>query len=150
MPYSDNFNLKWRSMFVSKSLPWFHKTVRKIFFWRFRGSLFLYISFNMSLCLILDLDDPSLSVIHDKYLTCLRTFTKKHFPNQPNRVEELLVRLPEVSSLRWNEYLWFHDLISLEMFYSKIIWIIVFIIFHRSRKLPLFCWSPKCFTCHSY
>jgi hypothetical protein len=43
-----------------------------------------------------DLDDPSLCVIHDKYLTCLRTFTKKHFPSQPNRVEELLVRLPEV------------------------------------------------------
>ena len=113
MPYSDNFNLKWRSMFVSKSLPWFHKTVRKSFkinknerdcnSW----SLFL-ISFNKSFCLILDLDDPSLSVIHDKYLTCLRTFTKKHFPNQPNRVEELLVRLPEVSSLSWNEYLWCH------------------------------------------
>ena len=56
-----------------------------------------WISVNKSFCLILDLDDPSLSVIHDKYLTCLRTFTKKHFPNQPNRVEELLVRLPEVS-----------------------------------------------------
>ena len=72
-------------------------------------SLF-WISVNNSFCLILDLDDPSLSVIHDKYLTCLRTFTKKHFPNQPNRVEELLVRLPEVSSLSWNEYLWFHGL----------------------------------------
>ena len=60
--------------------------------------VFFNISFNKSFCLILDLDDPSLSVIHDKYLTCLRTFTKKHFPNQPNRVEELLVRLPEVSS----------------------------------------------------
>ena len=36
------------------------------------------------------------------------------------------------------------------MFYPNIIWIIVFIFFHRSRKLPLFCWSPKCFTCHSY
>ena len=61
--------------------------------------VFFCISVNKSFCLILDLDDPSLSVIHDKYLTCLRTFTKKHFPNQPNRVEELLVRLPEVSSL---------------------------------------------------
>jgi hypothetical protein len=28
----------------------------------------------------------------------LRTFTRKHFPNQPNRVEDLLVRLPEVST----------------------------------------------------
>ena len=71
-------------------------------------SLF-WISVNNSFCLILDLDDPSLSVIHDKYLTCLRTFTKKHFPNQPNRVEELLVRLPEVSSLSWNEYIWLNS-----------------------------------------
>ena len=43
------------------------------------------------------MDNPTLDVIHEKYLTCLRTFAKKHFPNQPNRVEELLVRLPEVS-----------------------------------------------------
>jgi len=43
-----------------------------------------------------DMDNPTLDVIHEKYLTCLRTFAKKHFPNQPNRVEELLVRLPEV------------------------------------------------------
>ena len=42
------------------------------------------------------MDNPTLDVIHEKYLTCLRTFAKKHFPNQPNRVEELLVRLPEV------------------------------------------------------
>lgn len=45
------------------------------------------------------MDNPTLDVIHEKYLTCLRTFAKKHFPNQPNRVEELLVRLPEVSYL---------------------------------------------------
>ena len=84
---------------------------------KYYWSLFLYISFNKSLCLILDLDDPSLSVIHDKYLTCLRTFTKKHFPNQPNRVEELLVRLPEVSSLSWNEYIWFK--LALKCFIPK-------------------------------
>ena len=84
---------------------------------KYYWSLFLYISFNKSLCLILDLDDPSLSVIHDKYLTCLRTFTKKHFPNQPNRVEELLVRLPEVSSLIWNEYIWFK--LALKCFIPK-------------------------------
>ena len=36
-------------------------------------------------------------MIHEKYLACLRSFAKKHFPNQPNRVEELLVRLPEVN-----------------------------------------------------
>ena len=100
-------------MFVSKSLPWFHKTVRKSFkikkgwVWNIISWSLFWISINKSFCLILDLDDPSLSVIHDKYLTCLRTFTKKHFPNQPNRVEELLVRLPEVSSFSWNEYIWF-------------------------------------------
>merc|ERR550532_3265516 len=43
-----------------------------------------------------DLSNPTLDVIHEKYLACLRSFAKKHFPNQPNRVEELLVRLPEV------------------------------------------------------
>ncbi len=49
-----------------------------------------------------DLEDPALDVIHEKYLTCLRTFAKKHFPSQPNRVEELLVRLPEVCLLSNN------------------------------------------------
>jgi len=44
-----------------------------------------------------DLNNPTLDVIHEKYLACLRSFAKKHFPNQPNRVEELLVRLPEVN-----------------------------------------------------
>ena len=51
-----------------------------------------FLLFKQSNFLNADLDDPSLCVIHDKYLTCLRTFTKKHFPSQPNRVEELLVR----------------------------------------------------------
>ena len=46
----------------------------------------------------LSTDDPSLSIIHDKYLTCLKTYTKKHFPSQPNRVEEMLVRLKEVTN----------------------------------------------------
>ena len=46
--------------------------------------------------LFTDLSSPTLDVIHEKYLACLRSFAKKHFPNQPNRVEELLVRLPEV------------------------------------------------------
>ena len=137
-------------MFVSKSLPWFHKTVRKSFkikkgwVWNISRSLFL-ISVNKSFCLILDLDDPSLSVIHDKYLTCLRTFTKKHFPNQPNRVEELLVRLPEVSSLSWNEYLWFHGFPVNKMFYPKIIWIIVFITFSQVKKAASLLLESKMF-----
>jgi len=37
-----------------------------------------------------------LEVIHDRYMNCLRTFTEYNYPQQPNRVEELLVKLPEV------------------------------------------------------
>jgi nuclear receptor subfamily 6 group A len=29
-------------------------------------------------------------------MSCLRTFTEYNYPQQPNRVEELLVKLPEV------------------------------------------------------
>jgi len=29
-------------------------------------------------------------------MNCLRTFTEYNFPQEPNRVEELLVKLPEV------------------------------------------------------
>ena len=46
------------------------------------------------------MDNPTLDAIHEKYLTCLRTFAKRRFPNQPNRVGELLAILPEVSLLR--------------------------------------------------
>jgi len=38
----------------------------------------------------------SLDIIHDRYMTCLRTFSEYNFPQEPNRVEELLVKLPEV------------------------------------------------------
>lgn len=37
-----------------------------------------------------------LEQIHDRYMNCLRTFTEYNFPQEPNRVEELLVKLPEV------------------------------------------------------
>lgn len=37
-----------------------------------------------------------LEAIHDRYMNCLRTFTEYNFPQEPNRVEELLVKLPEV------------------------------------------------------
>lgn len=32
-------------------------------------------------------------------MSCLRTFAEYNYPQQPNRVEELLVKLPEVSPL---------------------------------------------------
>jgi len=41
---------------------------------------------------------PELEPIHDRYMNCLRTFSEQNFPNEPNRVEELLVRLPEVKA----------------------------------------------------
>lgn len=41
---------------------------------------------------------PELEPIHDRYMNCLRLFSEQNFPNEPNRVEELLVRLPEVKA----------------------------------------------------
>ena len=46
----------------------------------------------------LDGKSPALDLIYKRYLNCLKMFTMKYFPSQPNRVEELLIRLPEVSS----------------------------------------------------
>jgi nuclear receptor subfamily 6 group A len=43
-----------------------------------------------------DCQTPTLQEIHIRYLSCLRSFAKRNFPQEPNRVEELLVRLPEV------------------------------------------------------
>ena len=99
-----------------------------------------------------DLDDPSLCVIHDKYLTCLRTFTKKHFPSQPNRVEELLVRLPEVrfrivhrSFIKRKKLILQHYILFLNIWQT-----FCNILSFRWKKPPLFCWNQKCFTCHFY
>jgi hypothetical protein len=39
---------------------------------------------------------PELEAIHDRYMTCLRHFTEYNFPAHPNRVQDLLVKLPEV------------------------------------------------------
>merc|ERR1711879_283961 len=41
---------------------------------------------------------PALDLIYKRYLNCLKMFTMKYFPSQPNRVEELLIRLPEVKT----------------------------------------------------
>ncbi|CAB4057031.1 NR6AN [Lepeophtheirus salmonis] len=43
-----------------------------------------------------DLKATSLASIHDRYLNCLKAFTRKNFPREPHRVHDLLVRLPEV------------------------------------------------------
>lgn len=43
-----------------------------------------------------DNPSPSLVTIHNRYLACLKAFAQQHHPQEPNRVENLLVRLPEV------------------------------------------------------
>ena len=45
------------------------------------------------------LQHQSLEPIHSRYMSCLRTFAEYNYPQQPNRVEELLVKLPEVRQL---------------------------------------------------
>merc|ERR1719232_1368862 len=40
--------------------------------------------------------DRELEQIHDRYMNCLKTFIEYNFPQEPNRVQELLVKLPEV------------------------------------------------------
>ena len=55
------------------------------------NDLFLFLSGNVQ--------HKELEVIHDRYMNCLRTFTEYNYPQQPNRVEELLVKLPEVLSI---------------------------------------------------
>ena len=42
--------------------------------------------------------DKELEQIHDRYMNCLKTFIEYNFPQEPNRVQELLVKLPEVCS----------------------------------------------------
>lgn len=43
-------------------------------------------------------DSSELETIQERYMTCLRSFEEHHFPQQPTRFHELLVRLPEVQS----------------------------------------------------
>ena len=52
--------------------------------------------------LFLDCQTSALQEIHQRYLGCLRSFAKRHFPQEPNRVEDLLVRLPEVKFTKFN------------------------------------------------
>ncbi|GFG32517.1 hypothetical protein Cfor_04341, partial [Coptotermes formosanus] len=40
-------------------------------------------------------DSSELETIQERYMTCLRSFEEHHFPQQPTRFHELLVRLPE-------------------------------------------------------
>ncbi|QQP35693.1 Uncharacterized protein FKW44_023983, partial [Caligus rogercresseyi] len=53
------------------------------------------LSFNRSCFFFTELKATSLASIHDRYLNCLKAFTRKNFPREPHRVQELLVRLPE-------------------------------------------------------
>lgn len=38
-----------------------------------------------------------LETIYERYMTCLRVYTQHMYPQQSNRFQDLLVRLPEVS-----------------------------------------------------
>ena len=49
------------------------------------------------------LQHQSLEPIHSRYMSCLRTFAEYNYPQQPNRVEELLVKLPEVREHTLNQ-----------------------------------------------
>ena len=49
------------------------------------------------------LQHQSLEPIHSRYMACLRTFAEYNYPQQPNRVEELLVKLPEVREHTLNQ-----------------------------------------------
>ncbi|CAL4112823.1 unnamed protein product [Meganyctiphanes norvegica] len=39
-----------------------------------------------------------LEVIQERYMNCLRTFCETHYPAQPTRYQELLVRLPDIQA----------------------------------------------------
>lgn len=43
-----------------------------------------------------NVQDRELEHIHDRYMNCLKTFIEYNFPQEPNRVHDLLVKLPEV------------------------------------------------------
>ena len=46
-----------------------------------------------------NVQDRELEQIHSRYMNCLRTFIEYNYPQEPNRVQELLVKLPEVRSV---------------------------------------------------
>jgi len=41
-------------------------------------------------------EHSELEGIHDRYMNCLKIYSEWNYPGQPNRVQELLVKLPEV------------------------------------------------------
>jgi len=64
----------------------------------FRLSMQEYVCLKVVAMLTQDgvVQHPELEAIHDRYMTCLRHFTEYNFPAHPNRVQDLLVKLPEV------------------------------------------------------
>ncbi|KAL3278911.1 hypothetical protein HHI36_016429 [Cryptolaemus montrouzieri] len=42
--------------------------------------------------------NSELETIHERYMTCLRVYTQHMYPQQTNRFQDLLVRLPEIHS----------------------------------------------------
>ncbi|KAK8719574.1 hypothetical protein OTU49_013943, partial [Cherax quadricarinatus] len=39
-----------------------------------------------------------LEIIQERYMSCLRTFCETHYPSQPTRFQDLLVRLPDIQA----------------------------------------------------
>lgn len=48
-----------------------------------------------------------LESIQERYMTCLRAYTQSTYPDQPNRFQELLVRLPEVKNCHILPFIFF-------------------------------------------
>lgn len=45
-----------------------------------------------------------LETIHERYMTCLRVYTQHMYPQQTTRFQDLLVRLPEVSTRHFHVF----------------------------------------------
>ena len=78
-----------------------------------------------------NVQDRELEQIHSRYMNCLRTFIEYNYPQEPNRVQELLVKLPEVRS---------------ESGVNPPTSTNVQLLFSRFKKPPDYSWSPRCST----
>ena len=78
-----------------------------------------------------NVQDRELEQIHSRYMNCLRTFIEYNYPQEPNRVQELLVKLPEVRS---------------ESGVNPPTSTNVQLLISRFKKPPDYSWSPRCST----
>ena len=102
-------------------------------------------------------EDATLSYIHERYLNCLKSFTRLHFPNEPKRAENLLKKLPAVSAYSPWLKLPTHKFILTPTKWGcngySSFWVNpitdCLLLSSRYGTLPRSSWSRKCFTCHS-